>query len=110
MKAGKHLQMGGVGAALFASVTLAGAPVAFDAGVVRNAPGLEPKPFAAENGALTFAWEPKASAYIELAFQKPVTLPRFANARVGMKFRAPAGSPVGRMGLRLLYAKGETFQ
>ena len=52
MKAGKHLQMGGVGAVLFASAALAGAPVAFDAGVVRNAPGLEPKPFAAENGSM----------------------------------------------------------
>ena len=76
MKAGKHLQMGGVGAVLFASAALAGAPVAFDAGVVRNAPGLEPKPFAAENGSRTFAWEPNASPYVELAFQKPVTLPR----------------------------------
>ncbi len=50
MKAGKHLQTGAVGAVLFAAAALAGAPVAFDAGVIRNAPDLEPKPFAVEDG------------------------------------------------------------
>ncbi|WP_418393440.1 endo-1,4-beta-xylanase [Victivallis lenta] len=110
MKPNRYQALATFAAAFAIGGQLPAAPVPFDGGVTRVAPGIENKRFETVNGVLPVSWDPKASPYVELAFNRTTALPSFTHATVKMIFKAPAGTPVGRMGLRLLDAKGETFQ
>ncbi len=104
-----------LGSLLFAAPADSSAPglkLALEGGVKKYIPGGgAPTEYShvADKG-VEITWEPAKSKYIELAFGRPLVIPEFSKLFVTVRFEAPKGCPVRKIGLRLTDKTNETFQ
>ena len=99
----------GLATACLGVVSLPGATVDLSKGGTLHPAGKPAQVLKAENGTLSFQWNPAESQFVGIAL--PTTeLPVFTGGEATAMLELPAGSPVTWVGLQVADAKGEVFQ
>ena len=99
----------GLATACLGVVSLPGATVDLSKGGTLHPAGKPAQVLKAENGTLSFQWNPAESQFVGIAL--PTTeLPVFTGGEATAMLELPGGSPVTWVGLQVADAKGEVFQ